>query len=155
MKKNLVGRCGVYCGSCEIHRAYKDKGKLLLDIARKHNCLPGDVRCEGCGAVHVIGWARAEGWGKDCEIRKCQQRRELQTCGECHDVRNCGRWNALAEEYQSMGMDLKANLQAMSNGGLGEWLDKMDQRWRCQQCGVPTVASNNNPRCLRCGTYQL
>jgi rubrerythrin len=54
-----------------------------------------------------------------------------------------------------MGMDLKANLQAMSNGGLGEWLDKMDQRWRCQQCGVPTVASNNNPRCLRCGTYQL
>jgi len=33
--KNLVGRCGLYCGSCLIYRAYKDSEQLRQKIAKR------------------------------------------------------------------------------------------------------------------------
>ncbi|MEO0080171.1 MAG: DUF3795 domain-containing protein [candidate division WOR-3 bacterium] len=153
--KNLAGRCGIYCGACEIYRAYKDKGKLLLEVARRHNCLPSEIRCEGCRAVHIIGWARAEGWGRDCNILKCLHRAKLETCAECPEISKCQRWNGLAQEYLSAGMDLRANLRQISTGAIDEWLRQQTERWRCQKCERPIALSTEDPRCHWCGAYQL
>jgi len=155
MKKNLIGRCGIYCGACEIYRAYKDNGKLLRAVAKKHNCLPGEVHCEGCRAVHIIGWARVEGWGKDCEILKCLHRRKLESCDHCLEIAQCGRWNALAEEYQPLGVDLRANMKMCNDGRVEEWLKQQEERWRCQKCNRPIVASPEDLRCHWCSAYQL
>jgi hypothetical protein len=48
VSKNLVGRCGLYCGFCLIYRAGKDSEKLRRAVARRSKCKPEDVRCEGC-----------------------------------------------------------------------------------------------------------
>jgi hypothetical protein len=151
---NLVGCCGNYCGSCEIHRAYKDKGKLLVDTARKHNCLPADVRCEGCQALAISGWSRSEGWGRDCEIRKCLSNRGISFCFDCNEITACDRWNELAASCLAAGMDLEASLQALKDGSIAEWLARQDARWRCQKCAQPTCATEASV-CHRCGEFQL
>jgi hypothetical protein len=55
VEKNLVGGCGLYCGTCEVYRAYKDSKALRRQLARKHNCSPDAVRCESCQAIDVYG----------------------------------------------------------------------------------------------------
>jgi hypothetical protein len=145
----------MYCGICEIHRAYKDGGKLRIDVAKKYKCLPGDVRCDGCRAVHIVGWSRAEDWGKNCVILRCLKEKNLETCGDCKAITACGKCGAVVEEYAHLGLDLKQNLRRQHEVGLEKWLADQDERWRCQQCSTPSVLSADQQRCLRCGTYQL
>lgn len=83
VKKNLAGRCGIYCGICEIYRAYKDGGRLRLAVAKKYNCLPAEVRFEGCRAVHVIGWSRDENWGRNCIILRGLRENDWESCYDC------------------------------------------------------------------------
>ena len=68
--KNIIGRCGLYCGICEIYRAYKDSKELRKELAKKHNCDPEKVMCEGCQAIDVYGWSLEKEWGKNCKIFK-------------------------------------------------------------------------------------
>jgi len=42
--RNLVGRCGLYCGACIIYRAHKDSAKLRESFARDYRHSPEDVR---------------------------------------------------------------------------------------------------------------
>lgn len=49
MGKNLVGRCGHYCGACTIYRAYKDGGELYKKLREKYP--DGDIFCEGCQVI--------------------------------------------------------------------------------------------------------
>jgi hypothetical protein len=34
LNKNLAGGCGLYCGICEIYRAYKDSKELREELAK-------------------------------------------------------------------------------------------------------------------------
>jgi len=46
INKNLVGRCGHYCGACSIYRACED-GRELLEVMRK-SCPPErNLHCRG------------------------------------------------------------------------------------------------------------
>ncbi|MGQ9706326.1 MAG: DUF3795 domain-containing protein [bacterium] len=54
MNRNLVGRCSLYCGICEIYRAFKDSPKLQDELANRHNCRKEEVRCEGCQAIDIL-----------------------------------------------------------------------------------------------------
>jgi len=56
VNKNLVGRCGLYCGACIIHRAYKVSEELRRTVAEGENCKPEDIRCEGCQTVLSNAW---------------------------------------------------------------------------------------------------
>jgi hypothetical protein len=50
---SLAGRCGLYCGVCEVYRAYRDLKKLQKELVKKHNCSPEEVRGEGCQASRI------------------------------------------------------------------------------------------------------
>lgn len=45
---NLIGRCGLYCGACSIHHAYKDGLVHQERIAARFNYRLDQVRCDGC-----------------------------------------------------------------------------------------------------------
>jgi hypothetical protein len=81
--RNLIGRCGLYCGSCIIYRAYKDSKQLQRKVAERQNCKPSDIRCEGCQTVLRDGWETDVSWGKNCSIIKCLDSKELHFCFEC------------------------------------------------------------------------
>lgn len=129
----LVGRCGMYCGACDIYRAYRDDGKKLLDLAKSLGCAPGVLRCEGCQADTPARW------GSDCAIIACQEERELTYCFQCEEYAAgaCEKFAKISSDYAVVGMDLRHNLNMIQAGKAKEWLADQDMRWRCSVCERP------------------
>jgi len=134
--KNLVGRCGLYCGACIIYRAGKDSEKLRRTIAEREKCKPEDIRCEGCQTVLVDGWNSKE-WGKNCNIVKCLNARGLNFCCECNAYLNCEKFRYLADSCLKHDENLMENLDKIKAGKVDEWLEEKNKRWRCKSCGKP------------------
>ena len=161
VSKNLVGRCGLYCGFCLIYRAGKDSEKLRRAVARRSKCKPEDVRCEGCQTVLVDGWNNAR-WSKNCKIIKCQEAKGVKFCYECDVYPRCKRFHSIADHSLKRGEDLMANLEKIKAGKVEEWLEEEDREWRCSKCGnlfpcilmsvTGVVLTSERPRSARaCG----
>lgn len=114
--KNIIGRCGLYCGICEIYRAYKDSKELRKELAKKHNCDPEKVRCEGYQAIDVYGWSLEKEWGSNCRILQCLNARELNFCYEYTEYDNCKRFYKFARICAGLGINLRRNLQMIKEG---------------------------------------
>ena len=147
MKQNLMGRCGLYCGVCEVYRAYKDSKELQKELAKKHNCLPQEVRCEGCQAIRriltvgVYGWSYDKEWGTNCKILKCLDSKKLKFCYECAEYDSCERFDKFGEICLGISLDLRKNWKTIRDGKTEEWLWEQDKNWRCPQCGNPIIVS--------------
>jgi hypothetical protein len=146
----LVGRCGIYCGYCEVHRAYKGSVSHRVALARKYNCMPGDIVCEGCQALHAKGWSCDPKWGKNCEILECLGDNGYRFCYECPNVDSCAMWRKLAASYLELGINLRYNLQMMKDGKTREWLAEQEKRWRCADCGSELFVREGSLRCPKC-----
>lgn len=151
MNRNLVGRCGLYCGSCIIYRAYKDSGEFRRRIAERENCKPEEIRCEGCQTVLTNGWnIEREEWGRNCKIVKCLESRGLDFCYECNIYPQCGKFREISESCLKHGEDLTENLNRIKAGKVEEWLEEEDKKWRCRKCGKPITM--HLTECHWCGT---
>jgi len=149
--KNLVGRCGLYCGICEIYRAYKDSKELQKKLAKKHNCFPEEVRCECCQAMDVYAWSHEKEWGKNCKIVKCLDTKELMFCYECSEYDTCQKHAEFAKICSGIGIDLRRNLRMLKEGEVEEWLSEQDRKWRCPKCGNSIIVSYDFKNCHWCG----
>lgn len=147
----LVGRCGMYCGHCHIHRAYKDSPALRVKLAAKHRCPVAAVKCDGCQVSQTRGWTGDPNWGKNCRILRCLASKNLRFCYECSIWPGCPGWSELAESRLMFGVDLKANLEMLRAGRVREWLEEQDSRWRCIHCQAPIPVSTEVGVCLKCG----
>ncbi len=138
VNKNLVGRCGLYCGACIIYRAYKDSEKLRQTIAEREGCKPKDIRCEGCQTVLVNGWdVKGQEWGRNCKIIKCLENRKLRFCYECSVYPKCEKFWEIAGSCLKHGENLEENLAEIKSGRIEEWLKEKDRKWRCKKCNKP------------------
>ena len=146
---NLVGRCGIYCGSCIIYRAFKDSAKLRESIARDNECSPEDVKCGGCQTAALDGWGMDKEWGRNCAIVKCVDGKGIDFCYECDDYPRCEKFSRIAESYLKKGEDLVENLAKIKSGKVEEWLKEEDARWRCPECDGPI--SIHLSECHICG----
>jgi len=151
VSRNLVGRCGLYCGICEIYRAYRDSEELRRQLAEKHDCSPQDVRCEGCQAIDVFGWSREKEWGKNCKILRCLNRRELTYCYECPDYEPCKKHADFAKICSGLGMDLRQNLNNIQETDATQWVTEQERKWRCPKCGQAIIVSYAFTDCHWCG----
>lgn len=150
VNKNLVGRCGLYCGSCEIYRAYKDSQELRERLAKKHKCLPEEVRCKGCRALGTYPWTYEKEWGSNCKIRNCLNVKGLTFCYECPEYDTCQKHADLAKACSWLGVDLRANLRMIREGKAEEWLLEQDKKLRCPKCGNPIIVSYEFKDCHWC-----
>jgi len=151
INKKLVGRCGLYCGACVIHRAYKDSEKLRRAIAEENNCKPEEIRCEGCQTVLTDGWDVAnQEWGKNCKIVKCLEAKGLNFCYECDKYPDCEKFQEIADGCLKHGENLMKNLDKIKTGRVEEWLKEEDKKWRCPKCRRPI--SMHSTECHWCGT---
>lgn len=151
MNKNLIGRCGLYCGICEIYRAYKDSKELQEALAKRHGCASEEVRCEGCQAIDIYGWSYEKEWGRNCKILICLNTKKLNFCIECTEYDACQKFDKFAKICSGLGMDLRGNLQMIGEGGGEEWLSEQEERWRCPKCGNPIIVSYDFKDCHWCG----
>ena len=70
--KDLVARCGLYCGACGAYR---------------------NERCPGCHENAKATW---------CKIRSCCGEHGYETCADCKDFsdpNDCGRFNNLVSKF--------------------------------------------------------
>lgn len=145
VKNDLVGRCGLYCGACDIYRAYKDNGEYRNKLANYFKCPPEKVRCEGCQVLTL------ECWGNDCKIVQCLKGKGLEFCYECpqFDKRSCEKFEKLAKGYLEEDVDLRANLERIKSGQVEAWLKESRERFRCPHCKkqLPT----GSKKCFHCG----
>lgn len=145
----LVGRCGVYCGSCMIYRAYKDSEKLKRLIAERAKCKPEDIQCEGCQTVLANGWdVQDQQWGKNCKIVKCLEAKGLKFCYECDIFPNCKKFQEIYKSELRHGENLIENVELIKAGKVKEWLEEEEKKWACQSCGKPI---SDYEECHWCG----
>jgi len=147
VNQNLVGRCGLYCGACAIHRAYKDDGEYLKQRAERFKCPPEKVRCEGCMAL------TPQCWGNGCKIVQCLNGKNLQFCYECDEFerRTCEKYEKLAKDYLESGEDMRANLARIKRGETEEWLRESEQKYKCPECRKPLSVYETKGKCHHCG----
>jgi len=148
-EKNLAGRCGHYCGSCIIYRAYQDSDELREEIAKRNKCDPEDVRCDGCQNVLDGGWDGDDQWGKNCDMIHCLESRDIMYCYECKDYRRCQRFSKWYITNLEKGEDLKENLRRIKIGEIEDWLKEEKERWTCDSCTKPISISLE--KCHWCG----
>ena len=144
----LVGRCGVFCGSCIVYRAFKDSNQLREQIAKKQKCKVEDVRCDGCQTVLESGWEIQRQWGKNCRIIKCLEGKGLKFCFECEIFPNCKNFQMIYKPYLKAHENLIENLERIKTGEVKEWLAEEEKKWVCRECGNPI---SDYEECHWCG----
>ena len=150
VNKNLVGRCGLYCGSCMIFRAYKDSEELRNRVAEEKNCGPEEIRCEGCQTVLIDGWdLKGEQWGRNCRIIRCLETKGVAFCYECDTYPDCKKFHVIADYCLKRSEDVMENLRRIKAGEVDEWLEAEDRKWRCKKCGKPVAIQLR--QCHWCG----
>lgn len=140
VNRNLVGRCGLYCGACIIYRASKDSKELQGRVAERQRCKPEEIRCGGCQTVLTSGWdVKGEEWGKNCKIVKCLSTKGQNFCYECATYPDCEKFHEIADSCLQIGENLMENLVKIKADKVAEWLEEEDKKWGCRNCGKPVT----------------
>jgi hypothetical protein len=145
MERNLVGKCGLYCGACSIYRAQRDSEEWRLKIAEQFHCQSKQVRCNGCGAL------TSECWGSGCKIVVCLHAKGYQYCFECDNYQNstCDKYNDLCQDYREVNEDIRHNMEMIKNGDIEAFLSQSALKFQCPSCHQPVAAWSAT--CKRCG----
>ena len=124
----LVGRCGMYCGSCPIYRASHDKDeKKTFELSFSTRCTIDMIKCEGCGTSDRFALS------KGCIFRKCANGRSLSSCGLCQEF-PCDTLPGLYEDDMRSRGDAEKNARRIREAGIEKWLEEAEARWSCGRC---------------------
>jgi hypothetical protein len=106
--KDLIAICGLDCEMCEARIAtVTNNEELRKKVAKAWSKLNGvDITPE---MIHCVGCRKTGCKTPFCEsmcpIRKCAQKRKLETCGECSQLEKC----------ETIQMITSHNAQALEN----------------------------------------
>lgn len=100
--KNLVAKCGLYCGSCS--RYIKKK-------------------CLGCLENSGLSW---------CKIRKCCSGKNISTCAHCDeqiDVKKCGKFNSMISKIMSFifKTNRAGSIEKIKKDGREKYANEMEE----------------------------
>ena len=110
----LIAPCGMNCALC-------------LGYQRTKNHCPG---CHGDDIIKQVSCRR-------CTIKSCELRLATVSgfCYECPKF-PCRRLKDLDKRYRTKyGMSMLDNLAFIRDKGLGAFVEKESERWRCPVCG--------------------
>lgn len=88
----MIGYCGIDCSRCDVYIAtINDDDELRAKTAEKWSELnrvtitPDMLNCVGCRCDGVKTYYCSD----MCEIRKCAEAREYDSCGSCGEAVSC------------------------------------------------------------------
>lgn len=145
--KNLVGRCGIYCGGCPVYLAsHGGDEKAKFDLAFSIRCTLDQVRCEGCGSPDRF--ELSEG----CTYRKCADDHGVISCGECNEF-PCGSLQQLYGQDVEKWKAAPENAKRIKEIGVERWLEEIGDKNRCKHCDskLPIGAKS----CCICGALVI
>ena len=148
--KNLIGICGIYCGTCPNYLAHQENDiELLEKISRERDIPLEKVRCDGCLSDRVMPFC------VDCRFgfRKCAEEKKVTWCFQCVDF-PCQRLRDFTNVHIVDGISHHAHLidelQTIKERGIEQWVEEQEKAGRCPQCGKRLYWYTR--RCTVCNT---
>ena len=130
----LLAPCGMYCGVCRMFEATQREDRLMLQrlakiYARRFPELSADdadeLQCDGCLATRKSVFCR------DCKIRDCTQKKDLNGCHECSSF-PC----SIIDSFP-IPAGRKVMMRAVPyrrKYGTEQWIIAEEERYRCPAC---------------------
>jgi len=132
--EELVGICGIYCGTCPKYLAPREHDTTYLEETSKESGLPPEeIRCDGCLSANVYPSCR------DCRhgFRRCAEEHKVTWCFQCPDF-PCPRLRSFLPIHVVNGVShhagLVEELEYLRAHGIEKWVRKQDDAGRCPHC---------------------
>jgi hypothetical protein len=137
MNTELIAPCGMNCGLCASHLAFRHRIKAKgIRMAQCPGCRP---RNKLCAFIK----------------KKCPKlmKNKVRFCFECGDI-PCERLQHLDQRYRTLfRMSMVENLKFIKKNGLAKFLTAQRKKWKCPKCG-DTVCCHNG-LCFSCDLAKL
>ncbi len=108
--KDLIGYCGLDCEKCGARIAtIKDDDKLREETAKLWTELNGFeitkdmINCLGCKGAGLKTYF----CDQLCEIRRCAEPKQYNTCGECSEWEGCEKLKMITDHSEEALANLK------------------------------------------------
>lgn len=136
--------CGLYCGACEILRAYHRHENHGVECSWKdlpdaYHGFPNEaeIRCRGCRSDEVFAGC------KGCKLRTCARSKGVEYCFECKEYpcQITQELKDLTQQVMERMPHVKGiirNLDRISRIGKEAWLAEQRQEYSCPVCGKAT-----------------
>lgn len=152
-KLKLVTYCGLYCGLCTAHNRIPRQAKALRETMVKGGyeywapeAMPGftgfwKFLSDLCDPEKICPGCRQGGGPPFCGIRKCAQKRNVDTCPLCDEF-PCHRIDEIARGYITLIPDGKR----LKEKDIDDWIKEQEERTRtgfayadirCQPYSIP------------------
>lgn len=150
--KRLMAPCGLYCGTCGVYIATRDKNEKFKQVMGKlYGTQPEETRCMGCmqpdppEALYL--------YCKMCAIRECVKKKGSYSCHQCDE------WPCEQIEHFGLATGRRVMLRTIpiwrsSVAELGDeegsiaWARSECERYHCPECGAPLFRGAQ--RCRAC-----
>ena len=147
---NVVGICGLYCGTCPSYLAPRlGDPDRIRERAVEWGLPEDDVKCDGCLSERVA---------KPCQtcvpgFRQCAGEHSVTWCFEC-DQFPCDRLHRFRDAHVVDGISHHENviddLEYMRVNGIDSWLATQRDLAKCRTCGATNYWFTWT--CAGCGT---
>ena len=131
----MVGICGLYCGTCPNYLAYRENDvEELQKISQKLDIPVGEIRCDGCLSGRVLSYC------VDCRhgFRRCVREKKVTWCFQCAEF-PCKRLKDFLDVHIVDGISHHAHviddLQYMKEQGIEKWVEIQERSGCCPECG--------------------
>ncbi len=131
----LVGICGLFCGTCPNYLAYqKNDVEQLEQISQATGIPVEEIRCDGCLSDRVMPQC------VECRhgFRQCASEKKVTWCWGCPDF-PCQRLRNFTNVHIVNGIShhthVIEDLQYMKEHGIEQWVREQEKAGRCSQCG--------------------
>ncbi|MBN1828770.1 MAG: DUF3795 domain-containing protein [Deltaproteobacteria bacterium] len=133
--RELVGICGIYCGTCPFYLAGREKDiDQLEQLSQAYDLPVEEVRCDGCRSDRVFRLC------VECRhgFRTCAEEQNVAWCFQCGEF-PCDRLRAFKDIHVvndiSHHEKLIENLQYIKDQGIERWLEDQKKAGKCPSCG--------------------
>jgi len=133
--KDLVGICGIYCGTCPKYLAPRGRDTAFLEKTSQESGLPLEkIRCDGCLSDNVYPSCR------DCRhgFRRCAEEHGVTWCFQCLEF-PCSRLRGFLPIHVVNGVSHHARLieelEYLKAHGIEKWVEKQEKAGSCPACG--------------------
>ncbi len=139
--RELMAPCGLYCGTCGVYIATRDKNEKFRDrLAALYGTRPEVTECLGC--MQEDPPRKLYSFCSTCRIRSCVREKGYYSCHQCP------QWPCALIEGFPLATGRRVMKRAVplwrqeveelgDQKGSVEWARKECERYHCPQCGEP------------------
>ncbi len=150
--KKLMAPCGLYCGTCGIYIAMRDKNeKFKTVMGNLYGTPPEQTLC--CGCMQPDPPEKLFIYCKVCDIRTCIQSKGFYSCHQCDDwpcdmIETFGLETGKRVMKRTIPIWREKVAEFGDEKGSVEWARSECERYHCSDCGAPLFRGAQ--RCRAC-----